>query len=236
MGDMMSGLFGKSSAPTPQVSQAWAPQQQELWNMLMPVLQQGFGGGMSPTGNWYQNLDPTIRAGIEEPYMRGFEMLGNQMGGWGGNPRAGWSGAAGDVFGQYAQQAGQGMAQTGWNMMMQPYQMAGSLLGASMPENIVTTEPTNPWSGFGPAMAGTAGTLGLMSLFGFSDKRLKKNIRYLQPIGNIRPCLFQYIWDKTKWHIGVIAQDLLSVYPEFVKRIGQFYAVDYGELTQRIGR
>lgn len=121
--------------------------------------------------------------------MRGMDMMRNQLAGAGqlGAPRAGMSGAAADVFGQYAQQAGRGMAQTGWGMMqpgyenmwgaqlqqnimgaqmpfqqsMYPFQMAQGLLGASMPENVVTQAPPNPWAQMLP-MFGMGAGMGLL--------------------------------------------------------------------------
>lgn len=209
MGGLVEGIFGSPQAPTPQVSQAWSPQQQQLYGMAQPVLEQGLSGqgyqvpqmpqwggyevpqmpgGLAPSRGWYGNLDPNVRAGIEEPYMRQMDMMQQRFGGMGqlGAPGAGMSGAAADVFGQYAQQAAPAMAQTGWGMMapqreaamqgwganlqqnimgaqmpyqgamtgwqaelakrQMPFQMAQGLMGAAMPENIVTTPPPNPWS------------------------------------------------------------------------------------------
>lgn len=76
--------------------------------------------GARPEAGWYSGLDPSVRAGIEEPYMRGMEMLEERLAGRGalGSPRAGISGTATDVLGQYMQQAGPAMAQTGWGMML----------------------------------------------------------------------------------------------------------------------
>ena len=96
-------------------------------------------------------------SGVQASTAQNIVKLRNELGGWGGTmlgEQGGqWSGAAADVFGQYAQQAGPAMAQTGWNMMMQPYQYAASLMGASLPENIVTQAPANPWSQILPNMA-----------------------------------------------------------------------------------
>ncbi len=77
------------------------------------------GQAPAPTAGWYSGLDPNVRAGIEEPYMRGMEMMGQQLQGRGayGAQRAGPSGAAADVMGQYMQKAAPSMAMTGWGMM-----------------------------------------------------------------------------------------------------------------------
>jgi len=135
-----------------------SPQQQEMYGMMQPTMQNLFTqGGPTPTAGWYGGLDPNIRAGIEEPYMRAMDMMRNQLAGGGqlGAPRAGMSGAAADVFGQYMQQAAPAMAQTGWNMMMpgmmMPYQMAGMMMPQMMPDMLVGHTPTIEEAGTQPS-------------------------------------------------------------------------------------
>jgi len=158
-----------------------SPQQQQIWNASAPNVANLLQGNLPnvpqtyvpnapmPGQGWYQGLDPNVRAGIEEPYMRGMDMMRNQlqMGGQLGNQRAGMSGAAADVFGQYSQDASKGMAQTAWGMMqpglqmqqqqlgqagatqqqqgyermMAPYQTALGLLPSSMSDLLVGTTP-----------------------------------------------------------------------------------------------
>lgn len=125
----------------------------------------------APTGNWYGDLDPNVRAGIEQPYERGMEMLESRLQGRGalGAQRAGISGAGADVLGQYMQQAAPSMARTGWEMgteqrareweaKMKPYDMLPSMLPYMMPQGITTTG--SPVSFPGSAAAGTAPATG----------------------------------------------------------------------------
>jgi len=122
----------ESSQPLPTYYQEYqSPQQAQMYGQMLPSIQNMYGGNMpsptlanigqapTPSAGWYSGLDSNVRAGIEEPYMRGMDMMRTQLGGTGmlGNQRSGMSGAAADVFGQYMQQAAPAMAQTGWNMM-----------------------------------------------------------------------------------------------------------------------
>ena len=151
-----------------------SPEQQQMFGMMEPTFQSLFGGGgpslpgvPAPTAGWYGGLDANVRAGIEEPYMRSMDMMRNQLSGAGmlGAPRAGMSGAAADVFGQYAQQAAPAMAQTAWGMMqpgllaqqqqgweanMLPYQMAGMMMPQMMPDMLVGHTPTIAEAGSQP--------------------------------------------------------------------------------------
>jgi len=110
-GGMGGGLL--SNMMMGQMPQAQAAQ----INFPEPTLQAV--PGAQPTAGWYSGLDPNVRAGIEEPYMRGMDILEERMAGRGllGSPRAGISGAAADVLGEYMQQAAPSMAQTAWGMM-----------------------------------------------------------------------------------------------------------------------
>jgi len=126
-----------------------SPEQEEMYGMMQPTMEKLFTeGGPTPTAGWYGGLDANVREGIEEPYMRAMEMMGQQLQGGGqlGAPRAGMSGAAADVFGKYMQKAAPSMAQTAWGMMepgmMLPYQMAGMMTPQMMPEMLVGHTPT----------------------------------------------------------------------------------------------
>ena len=109
---------------------------------------------MMPQGNWYGNLDPNIKAGIEDPYMQGMDMMKGQLSGVGmlGNQRAGMSGAAADVFGEYMQHAAPSMAQTGWGMMAPGLQQGWQ---ANLQQNM-----TNAQMPYNTAMQGWQGQLG----------------------------------------------------------------------------
>ena len=131
-----------AAQPLPTYFQEYiSPQQQQMWETLYPTIQTMQRG---PTEGWYAGLDPNIRAGIEEPYVRAMDLMRNQLGGIGmlGSPTAGISGAAADVFAQYAQKAAPTMAQTGWNMMMGPYQAAMGLIPTTYSDLLVGHTPT----------------------------------------------------------------------------------------------
>ena len=159
-----------------------SPEQQAMYNMMLPYAQNMYGGNMPtpnlanisnpsmPTSGWYEGLDENVRAGIEEPYMQGMDMLRNQLTGGGqlGNQRAGMSGAAADVFGDYMSKASPAMAKTAWGMMqpgmlqqqgaqnqaalmgqqqgwqaqMLPYQMLMSMLPQTFSDMLVGHHPT----------------------------------------------------------------------------------------------
>ena len=70
----------------------------------------------------------------------------------------------------------------------------------------------------------------LMSGLPWSDKRLKKNIKFEGMEKGHRIYSFNYLWDNaTRW-IGVMAQDLLQYAPGFVHIFDKFYWVDYPAL------
>ena len=149
----------ESSQPLPTYYKEYqSPQQQEMYGYMNPMMQNMFSGNMptmqGPTAGWYSGLDENVRAGIEEPYMRGMDMMRDQLGGTGmlGNQRAGMSGAAADVYGQYMQKAAPTMAQTGWNMMqpsmtanfnaqMFPYQTLPSMMPQTYSDLLVGHHP-----------------------------------------------------------------------------------------------
>jgi len=75
----------------------------------------------------YDSLDPTLKASIEKPYMDALGMAREQLGGAGqlgtmGRDTPMFSGAAGQVLGKMAQEAGPTMAQSAYNFTM-PNQM-----------------------------------------------------------------------------------------------------------------
>ena len=90
------------------------------------------------------------------------------------------------------------------------------------------------------------GTPGFGSLFGggggggamdipmegsaFSDRRLKTNIHRIstRPDG-LGVYEFEYIWGGGK-HIGLMAQEVLGIYPDAVGSVGGYYTVDYSRV------
>ena len=136
-------LFGSDDPVAPTVSNVTSPEQAQMWQMLKPIVQQianrPAGGRLydippapsavpymqnadpnvlSPQGDWYGNLDPNIRQGIEAPYQRGANMLGEQLQNYGGaSARGGTSGNMAAGLGNYWAQASPQMALQGWQMM-----------------------------------------------------------------------------------------------------------------------
>lgn len=225
----------KGELPLPEKFEA---QQEEALGMLEEKLsRQGAGPGSTPyiqamgefERTWGERADLLKRGEISAAYgpMFGQQQLGMQkqeagygqlygMGGYG-------SGLMGQGTGLLGYYGGERQAQYGgqYNQAMMQNQWLSSLLGGGM-------------SMYGGYLGGSA----MGAAMAASDKKLKKNITYLKPIecerGLILPCVFQYVWDTVKWHIGVIAQDLQKVYPEFVKQMEGYLAVDYGGLSQKL--
>ena len=142
----MSDLFG--STPPAQQGYVSSPQQEKLFEVIMPLMQEwankGFKDvgpqpyvspempqipgieGMMPTKGWYEGIEPGIKEAVWQPYMEGADVLKEQLGGIGalGNQRAGMSGAAADVFSDYFQDSSSKVTKSLWDMTA-PGAMAG---------------------------------------------------------------------------------------------------------------
>lgn len=85
-------------------------------------------------------------------------------------------------------------------------------------------------------MLGLAGQLGqgfenmIGSLFGKSDRRVKRDLLQIGMVRGVPLYLFRYLWSPL-WYIGVVAQELIDVMPEAVRR-GPIWTVDYGKLLE----
>lgn len=66
----------------------------------------------------------------------------------------------------------------------------------------------------------------------YSDERLKENIAYVRTRRGINWYSFNYVWDKNKTHIGVLAQELLNTrYERAVSKDKDgYYMVDYSRI------
>lgn len=85
---------------------------------------------------------------------------------------------------------------------------------------------------FGPWGAGIGGGLGLLGGL-FSDRRLKRDIRYVGVHCNGLPLYeFRYVWDDEK-RVGHMSDDVQAVMPEAVSRFAGFDIVHYGLLGWR---
>ena len=86
----------------------------------------------------------------------------------------------------------------------------------------------NIFGGGGGGSIGSTGSVG--STFDFSDRRLKTNIHRIstRPDG-LGVYEFEYIWGGGK-HIGLMAQEVLGIYPDAVGSVGGYYTVDYSRV------
>jgi hypothetical protein len=87
--------------------------------------------------------------------------------------------------------------------------------------------------GGGGAIGGSLGGTGAgieSSFATVSDRRLKTNIHRIstRPDG-LGVYEFEYIWGGGK-HIGLMAQEVLGIYPDAVGSVGGYYTVDYSRV------
>ena len=88
--------------------------------------------------------------------------------------------------------------------------------------------------GFANLFGGGGGGGGAMNIpmegADFSDRRLKTNIHRIstRPDG-LGVYEFEYIWGGGK-HIGLMAQEVLGIYPDAVGSVGGYYTVDYSRV------
>lgn len=82
----------------------------------------------------------------------------------------------------------------------------------------------------GPAAAGTSGFMSALGTLGsfFSDRRTKENIVPEGTRNGHKVYSFNYIWDKAKRFLGVMAQDMLE-HPAISQVLG-IYTIDYNQL------
>jgi hypothetical protein len=93
------------------------------------------------------------------------------------------------------------------------------------------------------ANAGAAGNIGgmlggLLGLIPFSDRRLKKNIKYIGKQDGVKVYEFDY---KDAVHgigryRGVMAQDVIKTHPKAVYNVGEYMKVDYSKLPVNMER
>lgn len=75
-------------------------------------------------------------------------------------------------------------------------------------------------------LGGAAAGLGMM----FSDRRLKKNIKYLGIEKNHKIYEFKYSDNENEKYIGVMAQEVINKYPDAVTNIAGHLAVNYDKI------
>jgi hypothetical protein len=142
--------YGRLGVDNPQ--QQWTPGQgtaatEGSWGYTGAPWQPPIG--LSPTADWYSNLSPDVMAGLQQPYIdaqrQGLELLG--AGGAAGSARGGASGTAGAMTGEIMGQMAQNVPMQAWQMgadqrqaLMMPYQAATGMMGATMPEAVVSQQ------------------------------------------------------------------------------------------------
>lgn len=63
----------------------------------------------------------------------------------------------------------------------------------------------------------------------WSDVRLKTNIKLVGKLNNLNLYTWNYIWDKSRRFLGVLAQEVMHI-PNAVIKQGEYFAVDYSKL------
>ncbi len=170
------GGGGKGGA---DIDYTQSPQQQQMAQMLMPTLQNLFGGGwqapaaQQPTRDWYSGLSPDVLGGLQQPYMEAQKQGMELLGGSAGTARAGATGAAGAMTGDIMSQMAMQVPMQAWQMgqpgrmaeyqaNLMPYQAATSMMGGTYPEAVVD----QGGGGFGGALGGALGGGALGSMLG----------------------------------------------------------------------
>ena len=118
------------------VSYRQSPEQQQVFQALMPLVNQMVSGAgqqspwqipstqsMMPQQGWYEGMDQNIMAGIREPYQDASKQLTESMGGTSGSARGGASGTLGATQSDFWSKAGTQMGQQAWNMVSPIQQM-----------------------------------------------------------------------------------------------------------------
>ena len=149
------------------------------------------------------------------------QMLEDRYSKFGGLTSLGQNSAAG--VGAAGMQSGSNIAQL---MAERGAAQAGGTLGQAKAFGGLLNLPSQVLG----AQFGAGGKLGMGFSNVFSDIRLKKNIK---KIGHRSDGLgiysYEYIWGGGQ-QIGVMAQEVINVYPEAISSVGGFFVVDYSKI------
>jgi len=120
------------------VKYSQSPEQQQVFQLLMPLVEMMTGAGqqgtspwqipstegLMPSKGWYEGMDPNIMAGIKEPYIEASEQLTESLGyGGAGSARGGPSGVLGGSQADFWSKAGTQMGKQAWDMTLPGRQM-----------------------------------------------------------------------------------------------------------------
>lgn len=79
-----------------------------------------------------------------------------------------------------------------------------------------------------PAGVGTIAS----ALSFLSDIRVKENLKQEGSYKGLKVYSYNYSWDKSTRHLGVIAQDVLKIFPQAVEKVLGLFAVNYKILSE----
>jgi hypothetical protein len=118
------------------------------------------------------------------------------------------------------------------NKLAQYMQLIGNPgYGGTAQGTTTGTQPGGRGGSIGGLMSG-AGSLigGTATMMGKSDRRLKRNIIRLGELASGLPYyLFKYLWSE-EWHVGVMAQEAMNIFPDAVVEVDGYLAVDYARI------
>lgn len=171
-----------------------------------------------------QQLGMTLKSDAANFGRGGYANVGAASGVAGGAASAGFNTASGAI----------GAANQGGALNMQGYGMAGNMYGQQMGTYMQgATAYANAQAQEQSGLGNFLGTIGgaAINKWGFSDRRLKRNIVRIGTLDNGLPVYeYSYIGDKAR-HVGVMADEVEQVVPAAVKRsAGGFKMVNYGML------
>lgn len=231
MGGLVSSIFGGSSKKSQSTSQSGNYNNSLITNALSPALGYvtsggnalsallGLGGNTEAQNAAFQNYKNST--GYQAALQGGTDAITNAQFAKG----LGNSGATLKALTKY----GTGLAdQYSQNYISNLLGLAGVGTGAGQLIGSAGQYSTGQSTDRGSSSSGGLGKALGFGLSLLSDRRLKENIR---PTGDELRGLplysYNYIWDKQKTHIGVMADEAKVLFPEAVYQSGGFDRVNY---------
>lgn len=115
---------------------------------------------------------------------------------------------------------------------LQMLSMAKGTKGASTGSS--SSSSSDPLGTIGGLLGGAGGLATGLGFMGFSDKRLKKDIKKVGELAkDVALYSFNYLWTSAPI-LGVMADELLDTHPDCVHNVGPFLGVDYGRLFNEL--
>ena len=107
-------------------------------------------------------------------------------------------------------------------------QAGGYALGQNTAQNQATAAGAQGGAQLGGLLTSPSSIAAIGSVF--SDERLKENIIPLGEENGHKVYHFNYIWDKARTYIGVLAQEVAHVAPEAISEVAGLLKVDYDKI------